>query len=61
MARACRRALERGAGRIVAPLEELDVTVVDGVAIERVASPDTFDNVNTREEFVAATDKLAGE
>ena len=61
MARACRRALERGAGRIVAPLEELDVTVVDGAAIERVASPDTFDNVNTRAEFAAASDKLAGE
>jgi molybdopterin-guanine dinucleotide biosynthesis protein A len=60
MAEACRRALDRGAGRIVAPLEDLDVAVVDGDEIRQVASTDTFDNINTREEFAAANDRLGG-
>jgi molybdopterin-guanine dinucleotide biosynthesis protein A len=61
MAAACRRALERGADRIVAPLEELDEVVVDGDEIERVAAADTFDNINTREELRAAAERLRGE
>ena len=60
MAEACRRALDRGAGRIVVPLEDLDVAVVDGDEIRQVASTDTFDNINTREEFAAANDRLGG-
>ncbi|WP_336023772.1 molybdenum cofactor guanylyltransferase [Halobellus salinisoli] len=59
MRRACRRALERGADRIVAPLEELDAVVVD--AIESVGSLDTFENVNTVEEFEAAKERLGSE
>jgi molybdopterin-guanine dinucleotide biosynthesis protein A len=61
MAEACRRALDRGAGRIVVPLEDLQVAVVDADEIDRVASTDTFDNVNTREEFAAANDRLREE
>jgi molybdopterin-guanine dinucleotide biosynthesis protein A len=61
MARACRRALDRDEHRIVAPLEELDEVVVSADEIERVAAADTFDNINTREEFAAATERLRGE
>jgi molybdopterin-guanine dinucleotide biosynthesis protein A len=61
MAEACRRALDRGAGRIVVPLEDLQVAVVGADEIDRVASTDTFDNVNTREEFAAANDRLREE
>ncbi|MBB6646732.1 molybdenum cofactor guanylyltransferase [Halobellus ruber] len=61
MTRACRQALDRGADRIVAPLGDLDEIVVDGAEIERVAAADTFDNINTREEFRTANERLAGE
>jgi len=60
MAPACRRALDRGDSRIVAPLDDLDVAVVDGAEIDRVAAADTFDNINTREEFAAADERLRG-
>ena len=58
MAAACRRALDRDEHRIVAPLSELDDVVVDASEIEQVASLDTFENVNTPEEFAAATERL---
>ncbi|WP_049986080.1 molybdenum cofactor guanylyltransferase [Halobellus rufus] len=61
MAAACRRALDRGADRIVTPLDELDAVVVDGDAIESVGSLDTFENVNTVEEFEAAAERLGSE
>jgi molybdopterin-guanine dinucleotide biosynthesis protein A len=58
MAAACRRALDRGDRRIVAPLSDLEVIVVDRGEIERVASMETFENVNTREELEAAADRI---
>jgi len=61
MARACRRALDRGAHRIVVPLEDLDDAVVGADEIEQVATADTFDNINTREEFVTANSRLGDE
>jgi len=61
MARACRRALDRGDTRIVAPLEDLEEVVVDADEIKRVAAADTFDNINTREEFRAANERLRAE
>ena len=61
MVKACRQALDRGAGRIVVPLEDLQVAVVGADEIDRVASTNTFDNVNTREEFAAANDRLREE
>ncbi|SFR46793.1 molybdenum cofactor guanylyltransferase [Halogeometricum limi] len=59
MAAACGRALDRGEGRIVAALDELDdwVTVTDA-EIRDHAAPETFDNVNTREEYEAARERL---
>ncbi|MFC7156204.1 molybdenum cofactor guanylyltransferase [Halomarina halobia] len=59
MADACDAALERGERRVVAPLFELDYVVVDEPAIRARGSLDTFENVNTREEFAAAEERLA--
>ena len=58
MLAACRRALERDDHRILVPLEELDEAVIDGAEIERVASLETFENVNTREELRQAAERL---
>ena len=58
MAAACRRALDRGDHRIVVPLNDLDEVVVGADEIERVATPETFENVNTREEFATAVERL---
>ena len=58
MAAACRRALDRGDHRIVVPLEDLDEVVVDADEIERVTTHETFENVNTLDEFSAAAERL---
>lgn len=60
MAEACEAALERGDRRIVAPFEEIDVVEVDEEEVGRHADLQTFDNLNTREEFEAARERLAG-
>ena len=56
MAAACERALDRGERKVLAPLEDLDYVVVDEPAVREVASLD----VNTREDFEAATARLQG-
>ena len=61
MASACRRALDRGEERIVAPLSELEEVVVDADEIEAVGSLDTFENVNTPAEFEAAKERIRAE
>ncbi|WP_245698842.1 molybdenum cofactor guanylyltransferase [Halopelagius longus] len=61
MADACERALERGEGKILAALEELDWATVGEADIEAHAAADTFENVNTREELAAAERKLRDE
>ena len=58
MADACDAALDRGESRIVAPLFELDYVTVGAGEIDRHAAPDTFENLNTREEFEAASERL---
>jgi len=58
MSAACQRALDRGERRVVAALSDLDVAVVDREAVERHASMATFENLNTREEFDAATERF---
>lgn len=58
MADACERALERGEGKILAALEQLDWATVGESEIRTHAASDTFDNVNTREELAAAERKL---
>lgn len=54
MGDACERALADGERRIVAALERLDYAVVDRDDIEAHATMETFENLNTREEFEAA-------
>ncbi|MFB6233002.1 MAG: molybdenum cofactor guanylyltransferase [Haloarculaceae archaeon] len=58
MVAACEAALDRGAGRIVEPLFELDYVVVDREQIEAHTTMETFENLNTREEFEAAHDRF---
>ncbi|MFP8954741.1 molybdenum cofactor guanylyltransferase [Natrialbaceae archaeon A-arb3/5] len=58
MADACERSLSRGDERIVEPLFDLDYVVVEEDEVAEYAPLDTFENVNTREEFESATDRL---
>lgn len=59
MVAACDRALERDERRIVAAFEDLDLIVVDEDEVREYADLDTFQNLNTREEFDAAAERLA--
>ncbi|NHN60295.1 MULTISPECIES: molybdenum cofactor guanylyltransferase [Halorussus] len=56
MADACDRALARGDHKIIEPLFELDYVVVEGDELADF-DPDSFENVNTREEFEAAEER----
>ncbi|WP_276257634.1 molybdenum cofactor guanylyltransferase [Haloglomus litoreum] len=60
MADACDRALERGDAKILAPLEELDWTVVEEATLRANGWLDSFENVNTREELAAAAARFRG-
>lgn len=55
MAEACDRALAAGERKVIAPLGYLDYVVLDESEVREHASLDTFENVNTREEFEEAT------
>ncbi len=61
MADACAEALARGEGRIIAPLEDLEYVLVGAEEVEEHATPETFENLNTRAEFEAAAEVLRGE
>ena len=61
MADACDRALARGERRIVAAFDDLDVVEVSADEVGEHASPRTFENLNTREEFEAARSRFAVE
>lgn len=54
MAAACDAALERGDHRIIEPLFDLDYVVVGDDEIREHGGLDSFENVNTRDEFEAA-------
>lgn len=54
MAVACDAALERGEHKIIEPLFDLDYVVVDEAEITEHGRIDSFENINTREEFEAA-------
>jgi molybdopterin-guanine dinucleotide biosynthesis protein A len=58
MADACRAALQRGDRKILAPLGDLDYVVVEEAVIEEYADLETFENLNTREEFEAAAERF---
>ncbi|MFP4626482.1 MAG: molybdenum cofactor guanylyltransferase [Natronomonas sp.] len=59
MLAACERALERGDGRILDALSALTYEIVEESTIERRTDLETFENVNTREEFEAAARRIA--
>ena len=58
MADACHRALARGESKVLAPLEELDWTVVEETILREHGWLDSFENVNTRAELAAAAERL---
>lgn len=59
MRTACERALEAGEGRILDALSRMTYEVLEGETIERRTDLETFDNVNTREEFEDAERRIA--
>ena len=58
MADACDAALERGDRKILAPLEDLTYTVVGEDELTDVTDLETFENINTKEEFDEAAARL---
>lgn len=61
MADACERALKRDERRTVEPLSTLDYVVVDESEARAHTDLETFENVNTRDAFEAATARLEGD
>ena len=61
MRAACERALDRAERKILSALSPLEYVVVSEAEIDRHASPRTFENCNTREEFDAAVDHFRRE
>lgn len=58
MAAACEEALAAGKHKIVEPLFELDYVAVGEAEVEAVGTLDTFENLNTCEEFAAAAERF---
>jgi molybdopterin-guanine dinucleotide biosynthesis protein A len=58
MVDACDEALAAGKHKIIEPLFELDYVAVAESEIEDVGSRETFENLNTREEFEAAAEQF---
>lgn len=51
-------AVARGDRKVLAPLDDLDWVVVEQEEVETVGSAGTFENLNTREAFDAAAERL---
>ncbi|MFB6223732.1 MAG: molybdenum cofactor guanylyltransferase [Haloarcula sp.] len=58
MRAACRRALERGEHKVVEPIFDLDYVVIERDEILEHTTLETFDNLNTREEFESAAERF---
>ena len=58
MGAACEAALAEGDPRVLAPLDTIEYVVVEADEIEFVGSTQSFENLNTREEFEQAVDRL---
>jgi molybdopterin-guanine dinucleotide biosynthesis protein A len=58
MAEACERALNAGERKIIAPLEYLEYIVIEEAEVREYAPLDTFENLNTREEFERAAERF---
>lgn len=61
MADACDRALDRGESKVLAPLADLDWVVVGEPTLRANGWLDSFENVNTRAELRAATERYERE
>ena len=62
MVNACELALETANPRILAPIDELDsVAVIEQAEIEKRASAESFENINTAEELAAAQERFRDE
>lgn len=58
MAEACERALAAGERKAIAPLDYLDCVILDENELREHATLDTFENLNTREEFEEAAQQI---
>jgi molybdopterin-guanine dinucleotide biosynthesis protein A len=58
MADACETALAAGERKVIAPLEHLDYVVVEENEVREHGSVESFENVNTPEEFEDAVERL---
>lgn len=59
MADACEVALAEGSHRVIDPLFTLDYVVLEEDEVREYASLDTFENINTPEEFAHAAEQLS--
>lgn len=55
---ACERALEAGERKVIVPLKYLEYVVIGEEEVCEHASLDTFENLNTREEFERAVERF---
>lgn len=58
MAAACERALAAGESKVIAPLAYLNYVVIDEAEVREHATLDTFENLNTRDEFERAAERF---
>jgi molybdopterin-guanine dinucleotide biosynthesis protein A len=58
MADACEAALAEGSHKIIDPLFTLDYVVLEESEVREYASLDTFENINTPDEFAHAAEQL---
>ncbi len=58
MVEACDTALRRNERKIIEPLFELDYVVIEEAELREHGSLESFENVNTREEFETAVERL---
>ncbi|WP_122090093.1 molybdenum cofactor guanylyltransferase [Halalkalicoccus subterraneus] len=58
MADACERALAAGERKVIAPLEYVNYVVIEEEEAREHAALDTFENLNTREEFERAAERF---
>lgn len=58
MRQSCNAALQEENPRIMDPLEDLEYAVIDEAELSSSVSLETFENINTREEFEAAQERF---
>lgn len=58
MADACDHALSAGERKVIAPLEYIEYVVINEEEVREHAALDTFENLNTKEEFERAVERF---